>query len=270
MNKKCYSIICLVMVFGLLFLACDNNTTTRGSIYAGSIYAGRMDSNNSQSEINRNIIDGIDYGDFPVDNFSIQIDYLVARSTNSSFMGWGILDYNNRDNQRIPITSQLRMGDLGSLTPQNGITFLDYIGFDIQILKDGVEIANFPESMFIRGEELAFYQNPGSEENANNMVLMNGWKKWDYIFNKYPLVPDLDWDQSDGSALWDDFVVIPFEGIDLTRSFDLKFEWDLSILVGALKDAYDNAGDYSAIQNRESQFFKDFFHSFALDVVYNN
>ena len=259
---KLLGIIALVTVIWFSFAACGDGGDSSNNGESGSIYAGR-DGLSPRFLINRSEI--------PEDElakFSIQIDYLVGRSTISNYMGWGILDYDNRENQIIPIISQLRLGNLDSLKPTDSLNFCDYIGFDIQLLYDGTYIANFPEAMFIKDEEFAFYQNPGNAENEDSMVLRDGWRNFREIFNKYPMVPDLDWDQSDGAALWDDFVVIPFSGIDLTQNFDLKFEWDISILVTALNDAYNSGGGYSAVQNRESDFFRDFFSSFSLEVLY--
>jgi hypothetical protein len=222
------------------------------------------------SKAARTVVDGEDFGDFPLDDFSIQIDYLVGRSTTTGYTGWGILNFGDGNKEHmIPIISQIKIGDLGSLSPNGDNGFCDFIIFDIQLLYNGSSIANFPESMFIKGEELAFYQNPGSGELKEEDIRF-GWKSYKIIFEKYSLVPDLDWDQSDGTALWDDFVVIPFDGIDLYREFDLKFEWDMSILVDALKDTKDGAGNYDAVQDRTSPYIQDFFKSFALKVLYKD
>jgi hypothetical protein len=50
----------------------------------------------------------------------------------------------------------------------------------------------------------------------------------------------------------------------------LKFEWDISILVGALKDAKDNGNDYGAVEDRSLPYIQDFYKSFNLKVIYSD
>ncbi|MDR1596451.1 MAG: hypothetical protein LBR99_01980 [Treponema sp.] len=257
----------IALAFGLVLAGCPTDGTNGGG---GSLFAGKAVSQ-SLSVMNRAVIDGVDFGDFPVEDFSIRIDYLVGRSTETGYKGWGILNFEDESKEHvIPITSQIKIGDLGFLKVNGANDYCDYIIFDIQLLYEGASIANFPESMFIKGEELDFYQNPGSDREFNQGELRQGWKDCRIIFDEYPLVPDHDWDPSDGAALSDDFIVIPFDGIDLNRNFDLKFEWDISILVDALKDAKNTEGDYNSIQDRAKPYIQDFFRSFSLKVIYKD
>jgi hypothetical protein len=254
----------VMLAFGLVFMACDTGTSnqTNGGGY-GSLYAGRADSSSSShavmSQSVRNVALALaeeDFGDFPLDDFSIRIDYLVGRSTKTGYTGWGILNHSDENSEHvIPIMSNIKVRDLSSLTADGDNDFCDLVGCDIFLLYEGNSIANFPESMFIKGEELAFYQNPktGGE-------LREGWKDYKIISEKYLQVSEL--------AGRDDVVVLPFDGIDLNRNFDLKFEWDISILVDALKDAKDNGGNYSAVENRSLPYIQDFFKSFDLKVIY--
>jgi hypothetical protein len=262
-----------ILIFGFVIFGCangsassENSSSESESGGGGILYAGKAGSP-SLSVMGRGVAE-------EADDFSIQIDYLVGRSTKSSFMGWGILNYGDGSKEHvIPITSQIEIGDLSSLGPKEGNVFCDYIGFDIQLLYKGSSIANFPESMFIKGETLDFYSNAGNKmDNGHEKAgwaPRSGWKDYKIIFNKYPLVPDLSWDKSDGAALFDDFVVIPFDGIDLNREFDLKFEWDTSILIDAL-EAAGTAGNYRFVGDRDQSYIKDFFKSFALRVIYKN
>jgi hypothetical protein len=228
----------LIVFLCLVVFACDNvnSDSGDGGGGGGSLYAGKAGSS-SLSNLSRGAAEEID-------KFSIQIVYLVGRTTKANYMGWGILNYNDNSKQHvIPITSQIKIGDLSSLRPDGDNILCDYIGFDIALLYNGSTIANFPESMFIKGEILEFYNNAAYDgidaqgKEVAGWTPRSGWKDYKIIFNKYPLVPDLDWDSSDNAALWDDFVVIPFNGIDLNRSFDLKFEWDTSIIITALEAA---------------------------------
>jgi len=268
-KKSMLVALSLALAIGLVFMACDTQTggTTGTTSGRGSLYAGME----SQARSARAVINGEDFGDFPLDDFSIEIVYLQGSNTNVG-NNWDILNYGSGQKEHvIPITSQIKIANLSSLRPQQkGTNVCDFIQFDINLLYKGSIIANFPESMFIKGEEFAFYQNTskifgsyddavagGYVDNFDVKDLRPGWKWYKIIFDKYKV-----------ARLGDDFVVIPFDGIDLQRNFDLKFEWDISILVKALKDANEEDEGYSAVQNRTSSFFQDFFKSFSLKVVY--
>jgi hypothetical protein len=200
-------------------------------------------------------------GEVPLDQFSIAIDYFVGGNTKTSFQLWGVLNYNPETQTPgavIPVTSIIEIDDLSELQPKNNDNYCDVFGFDIKLLHNGQEIANFPESYFFKGEEFAFYENPRSGN-----TLPGWWKNAQDMFDKYPT-------HGFASHMFDDFGVIPFDGIDLTRKFDLKFEWDISSIVEALKEAYNDTGDYNAVADRSKTHFQDFFKSFALKVTYKD
>lgn len=259
-TKLLWGMLAVALAFGLTLAGCKTETDS-GNSANGSFYAGKIgNSSPAHSLISRAVVDGVDFGDFPLDEFSIAVVYVIGRSTTSDYMGWGILNGNPAHyGAVIPITSIIEIGDLSSLSPRDGHDFCDVVGFDLILLKNGQPFANFPETLFIKGEQFDFYKNPQS-----GYMLPSFWKDGQDIFDRYPLTPNIS------SQLFDDFIVIPFAGIDLNREFDLKFEWDISILVNALKDAKDNAGDYAAVEDKTQPYIKDFFESFALRVIYKN
>jgi hypothetical protein len=207
----------------------------------------------------------------------------------------------------IPLTSsQSPLGDLNRLKTTEGHTMCDYIQFGFLLFYDGEEIANFPETMFIMNgnedldrddytdvdqqnasifstvdaEKIVFYENAQTAK-ANRPYATNSdpptyplmtadWTDYRKIFRKYPDSLFLNREDKVGYAglqLWDDFVVINFEGIDLTREFDLKFEWDLDKLKDALAKAQGEGG-YDEIQDQTEDCFQDFYKSLALKVIY--
>jgi hypothetical protein len=203
----------VMLAFVLVFMACDtgtsnptNGTGTNGSGGGGSLYAGREDSSSSSHAVmNKSVRNAAlalaeeDFGDFPLDDFSIRIDYLVGRSTKTGYTGWGILNHSDENSEHvIPIMSNIKIRDLSSLTADGDNDFCDLVGYDIFLLYEGNVIANFPESMFIKGEELAFYQNPKTGGKSRE-----GWKEYKIISEKYLQVSEL--------AGNDDVVVMPFD-----------------------------------------------------------
>ena len=276
-------LLVFLLAFCLVIISCDNGTTTGGGIPGGdtpgaethgSFLAGKLTTSSVSTAKNNIGQDGIDYGDFPVNDFEIQIDFLSGTNTETGITEWGILSYEGDENSpKILITDEMKVGDLGQLRRMGSKNvYCDFVWFDMKVLYEGKQIANFPTSMFIKDEELGFYQNayfyPGKVLTEKDM--RDGWQSYEIIFDKYPNVKSMDWRyvEEDEAALYDDFVVVPFDGIDLNRPFDLKFSWDISILIKALKDAYDATGSYSAVAKPDQPYIKDFFKSFGLEVLY--
>lgn len=254
-NKLAIGFIVLLILY---LIGCSNGTND--SVGGGeSIYAGR-DGLSPRSIISRVISDA------ELDKFSIQVEYMVGKSTNG-FDGWGILEAENSANQIIPITSQLNIGDLSDVKVKGSNNFCDFVIFDLKLLYEGEEIANFPETMFIKGEERAFYQHNHNNDNP----IRTGWTNCKDIIDKGYLVKELGYNETN-KEISDDFAVIPFDGIDLTRRFDLKLEWNIALLISALENAKGDEvhGDYGNVQNDNKPYLREFINSFSLKVFYLN
>jgi hypothetical protein len=133
---------------------------------------------------------------------------------------------------------------------------------------------------FIKGEEFALYQNEGdinTGQAKEGFVLRDGWKRASELFAKYPNIKKFDWDFSDGSAEFRDFVVIPYGGITVGKQLrDVKFEWDIGILIEKMNELYAARGGESEWYNMppgtegdNTEFIENYARSFSLTATYD-
>ena len=256
-----FGIIVFITLIGILLTTCD---TGGGRRNGGSLWAGSSEHQASISSI-RSVV--VDKDNFPYEKFSIYLRFLVGANTEG--FGWTIISsqganpYIDREKQIIPINGQIKVGDITKFLSEND-EFCDAMIFEIFLLYEDAPLifwgpdgyinllAQFPTSMFVKGEIFNLYQR----ENP----LREGWKAASVWDNKYPKL----------GKFGPDFAVFPFEGIDVTRSLDLKFEWDTSKLVDALIEVYNEKGSYNDIGDKNEKYFMDFFNSFSMKVIYRD
>jgi len=173
----------------------------------------------------------------------------------------------------------------------NGINLHDYtlicdaFGMAINLYNDsdGNRLTQLFPIYFIKGETgCKFYCNPYVDSDADHGDISNlpGYvNSGDDMYAKYPGLMCWPDTTSEGKGNpygikgWHPhFAVIGFPGIDLTRKFDLKLEWDYAKLIKAIQDGYDDkGGGWSNFTKNEFLWrgsHKDLIESLSLKVIY--
>ena len=197
------------------------------------------------------IIDGEDFGDFPVDSFSIRVHHFICTNTKGGPARFGMDHDQNR--AAVPIASQLK---LATFNKDPGLNYCNMASTEFSLLYNGQRVATFFAIRFIEGEEFTMYNN------TNRFSIPNS-KPAQILLDKYPGAHMIAHEGGD-------FVVNGFDGIDLDqrKNIDLTIEWNISKLIHALKDAKDNTGDYNGVEDLSKSYIQDFLKSFSLKVNY--
>lgn len=217
----------------------------------------------------------------PLENFSMRITCIVGGSNTTGKMGnfywpygstfddlidqfggnqaaieeeWSnmVVDANNRGIvKKVPITAfNISIGSHKALAAGEMNNICDFVNFQIELfLKDHVSTidlgptmnpayginmcGNSPHLIFIDNTAVTSIRYFNS--NGDGETFSSGGENFTAL--KAILKDELSQD------LYNKAIMIPFEGIDLTRDFDLKLEWDLSILTEAINDAGGNYED---------------------------
>jgi len=192
---------------------------------------------------------------------------------NSGFRDFPVIQSGEND-LKCPITTdRLEVTDLSGLIPKGNEKFCNVMYFSLTVLYDHGEpmeifgkhgsrgflnrLTTFPEAVFITGENFGLYAPKGAPGKGEDW-LPAGWQDASIIKARYPKI------NFGGGYI----VVYPFEGIDVTRRFDLKMEWDAEKLVDILIKAHNDTGDYFGVNNVESSYFYDFMNTLSLKVTY--
>jgi len=226
-------IVVLILIFEIMFISCSNGTGTTRSV--GRYYAGRDGLSPSRSVVSRAAADTI--GGSPIDEFAIELQYTVGENSQTGCR-WGIFDFDDR--KQVPITTQFELGTLEMLIPIDTNNFCDVILTQFWVYQKGNTIITLPGIAFIKGEQFRYDCQ-------------------EYLLNTYPY-----------ANVWGSTsVVIPFDGVDLTREFDLKCEWNISSLIPPLNNIlldYNDGGPFNPFPADLENFYK----SFDLKVIYKD
>jgi len=295
-QKKFYyylAVFFIATLSGMFMFSCFDSGSSGGggsSEYVGNLYAGR-----NGVPISRSSIDTSEFAikiealwGFPLNGDAIlewdfyddvwmhwdhdeekwievdedQGDIVIVRPKpgTNGFIGWPLIDVDlTGDSNVILLNDQRILGDLSIMKPRpdKNAVACDFFTFDIIVMHKGKRVSNFPDGVFVKGEgdTAQFYSRDASLQTY-------GWSNSTDIEKKYPMIKDFI--SGDDSSM----VLIPFDGIDFSRNFDLKVEWNLEAVVKALEDAYASGGDYEQISDPTKPFIKDFYKGVSLQVLY--